>query len=322
MAQNKKIDVAVLGEILIDFTYQGLSKNNQKLFAQNAGGAPANAAVVISKLGGKSAFIGKAGDDMHGHFLKNVLENENVNTEGFVIDDKYFTTLAFVDLNEKGERTFSFARKHSADIMLDKDDINMDIIENTQIFHVGSLSLTDEPSKGATYFAVEKAKENGATISYDPNYRSSLWKNEYEAKETMRSMIEYADVMKISDEETALLTDFAEPEKAGKFLVNKGVKIAVVTLGGDGACVCTKHGVKIVSGFKSNVVDTTGAGDSFWGGFLYKLSQSGKNPDEVTLDEACEFARFGNAVASICVEGFGAIPSMPSMEDVIKRMKM
>lgn len=322
MEKNKKFDVVVLGEILIDFTYQGLSKNNQKLFAQNAGGAPANVAVVISKFGGKSAFIGKVGDDMHGHFLKNVIENEKVNTDGIVIDNKYFTTLAFVDLNDKGERTFSFSRKYSADIMLEKDDVNIDIIENSKIFHIGSLSLTNEPSKGTTYFAVKKAKENGAIISYDPNYRSSLWKNRYEAKMAMRSMIEYVDVMKISDEETTLLTDFEEPEKAGEFLIKNGVKIAVITLGDKGACVCTKYGIKTVSGFKSNVIDTTGAGDSFWGGFLYKLSQSDKKIEDITLDEVCDFAKFGNAVASICVEGFGAIPSIPTMKDVVERIGM
>ena len=320
MKQNKKFDVSVLGEMLIDFTYQGLSDNNQKLFAQNAGGAPANVAVVVSKLGKKSSFIGKVGNDMHGQFLKNVIANEGVNTDGVILDNKYFTTLAFVDINENGERTFSFSRKFSADIMLEKEDINMDILENSNIFHVGSLSLTNEPSKGSTYFAVEKAKESGAIISYDPNYRASLWKNKYEAKMAMRSMIEYADVMKISDEETELLTDFAEPEKAGEFLVRNGVKIAVVTLGGDGACVCTEKGIKRVAGFKSNVVDTTGAGDSFWGGFLYKLSESNKELSDITLEEACEFARFGNAVASLCVEGFGAIPSMPNMEAVLERM--
>ena len=318
--EDKKIDITVLGEILIDFTYQGVSRFNQKLFAQNAGGAPANAAVAISKLGKKTAFIGKAGNDMHGHFLKETLEKENVNTENFILDDRYFTTLAFVDINEKGERTFSFSRKFSADIMLDKNDIKDEFLISSKILHIGSLSLTDEPSKEATYYAVKKAKENGAIISYDPNYRASLWENEYEAKMAMRSMIEYADVMKISDEETELLTDFAEPEKAGEFLVKNGVKIAVITLDAEGACVCTKEGSVRVKGYKSNVVDTTGAGDSFWGGFLYKLSESNKNPLEVTLEEASSFAKFGNALASLCVEGFGAIPSMPTMEYVINRM--
>ena len=317
---TNKFDVTVLGEILIDFTYQGISKFNQKLFAQNAGGAPANVAVCISKLGRKSAFIGKAGDDMHGHFLKETLEKQNVNTDNFILDNKYFTTLAFVDINDKGERTFSFSRKFSADIMLEKNDIKTEILNNSKILHVGSLSLTDEPSKEATYFAVKKAKENGTIISYDPNYRASLWENKENSKETMRSLIEYTDVMKISDEETELLTGIVEPEKAGAKLVELGVKIAVVTLGGDGACVCTKDGCVKVSGYKSNVVDTTGAGDSFWGGFLYKLSESGKNPSEITLEEASSFTKFGNAVSSICVEGFGAIPSMPSMEMVVERM--
>ena len=257
---------------------------------------------------------------MHGHFLKETLEKETVNTENLILDDKYFTTLAFVDINEKGERTFSFSRKFSADSMLDKNDIKDEILKNAKILHIGSLSLTNEPSKEATYYAVKKSKENGAIISYDPNYRASLWENEEAAKTAMRSMIAYADVMKLSDEETELLTGSIDPEKAGEFLMKHGVKIAVITLGGEGACVCTKEGSVRVSGYKSNVVDTTGAGDSFWGGFLYQLSESNKNPSDITLEDASKFAKFGNALASLCVEGFGGIPSMPTMEDVMNRM--
>ncbi|MEY8337581.1 carbohydrate kinase [Lachnospiraceae bacterium 62-35] len=318
---EKMYDIAAFGEILIDFTYQGVNDKGQKLFAQNPGGAPANVLVAAQRLGAHTAFMGKAGEDMHGRFLKHILEQEKIDTRGFILDDGYFTTLAFVELNEAGERNFSFARKPGADTQMKKEEVNMDVAGNSRIFHIGSLSLTDEPSKSTTFYMVEKAKEKGALISYDPNYRASLWKDEETAKREMRSMVPYVDIMKISDEETELLTGRKSPEEAAKALCSQGVGLAVVTLGKEGAYVCSREGGRIAGGFSSKVVDTNGAGDSFWGGFLYQVSRCGKGPDDISLEEAAEFARFGNAVASLCVEGSGAIPAMPSMERVMERLK-
>ena len=307
-------DIIALGEILIDFTWQGISENGQALFAQNPGGAPANVLVAANRLGNSTAFIGKVGDDMHGQFLKGVLEEQNIDTAGVVVDDKYFTTLAFVSNTADGER------KPGADTQLTKEELKEEIVRNTKVFHMGSLSLTDEPSRGTTFAAIEMAKEAGSIISYDPNYRASLWPNAECAMEHMRSLIPYADVMKISDEETALLTGIAEVEGAAKKLYEQGVKLVVVTLGKDGAYVYNKDGGCHVPGFVSKAVDTNGAGDSFWGGFLHKLVESGKRPEEVTGEELKEFARFGNAVASRCVEKRGAIPAMPTMEEVMERL--
>lgn len=320
--EARTYDIAAFGEILIDFTYQGVNDKGQKLFAQNPGGAPANVLVAAQKLGACTAFLGKAGEDMHGRFLKQVLEQENINTEGFILDVQYFTTLAFVELNEHGERNFSFARKPGADTQMEKEEADMKILKDCRIFHVGSLSLTDEPSRGTTFHMVKVAKENGSFISYDPNYRASLWKDEETAKREMRSMIPYVDIMKISDEETELLTGEKSPEAAAEALCRQGVNLAVVTLGKDGAYVCSREGGRTVAGYASKVVDTTGAGDSFWGGFLYQVSRCGRRPEEITLEEAAEHVRFGNAVASLCVEGSGAIPAMPSMERVIDRLKV
>lgn len=314
-------DITAFGEVLIDFTYQGMNEKGQKLFAQNPGGAPANVLVAANRLGAHTAFLGKAGNDIHGTFLKWTLEKEEINTQGFILDENYFTTLAFVDLNEEGERTFSFARKPGADTRMEKEEINMEVLNNSRIFHIGSLSLTDEPSRGTTLYALKKVKEKGAIVSYDPNYRASLWKNEESAKKQMRSLIPYVDIMKISDEEIGLLTDEETPENAAKFLCGQGVKLVVVTLGKDGAYVCNQDGGQRVSGFPSKAVDTTGAGDAFWGGFLYKINESGKKPKEISLGEATEYARFANAAASLCVEGDGAIPSMPKREDVMERLK-
>lgn len=313
-------DIMSLGEILIDFTSQGVNGQGQRIFAQNAGGAPANVAAAVAKLGGRAAFVGKAGNDMHGRFLKSTLENNGVNCSSLILDNNYFTTLAFVDLKADGEREFSFARKHGADKMLTKEDIPLDLIKNSKVFHFGSVSLTDEPSRSATLYAAEKARNAGVTVAYDPNYRASLWENEEKATEEMRKASRLADLIKISDEETELLTGESDCEKAAEKLTENGAKIAVVTLGKDGAYVRTKDGGKFVKGFAVNAVDCTGAGDAFWGGFLLKFCQSGKKSENITLDEAVDFALFGNAVASICVERCGAIPSLPTLKDVENRL--
>lgn len=291
-----------------------------RIFEQNPGGAPANALAVFAKFGEKVAFIGKVGNDMHGLFLKETMEKAGIDTKGMIISDKVFTTLAFVSLNEQGEREFSFARKPGADTCLMEQEVNVDIIKDSKILHIGSLSLTDEPCRSATFYALQQAKDAGKIISYDPNYRALLWESVESAIAGMRSPLDYVDVMKISDEETKLLTDIEDPEEAAKALLAKGVSLVAVTLGKDGAYVCTKEGGAVVPGFESKVVDTTGAGDSFWGGFLYQLAKSGKRPEEVTLEEAKTFARFGNAVASLCVEKRGGIPAMPTMEQVTERL--
>ena len=319
-ARRSLYDIATFGEILIDFTWQGINEDGQTLFAQNPGGAPANVAVAAAKLGGHVAFIGKAGKDMHGEYLKSVLEKENVETTGMLLDEKYFTTLAFVNVDENGERTFSFARKPGADTKIEKEEIDVDILDKTQIFHIGSLSLTEQPARDTTHYAIQRAKEKGSIISYDPNYRASLWKDEEMAKKQMRSLISYVDIMKISDEETKLLTDKESPEEAAVTLFRMGVKIVVVTLGSNGAYLYCKEGGVYIPGFVSKAVDTNGAGDSFWGGFLYCISKDGKRPEIITMNELKEYVRFGNAVASLCVEKKGAIPAMPTLAQVEERM--
>ena len=253
--------------------------------------------------------------------MKSVLEKEKVETDGMILDENYFTTLAFVNVAENGERTFSFARKPGADTKIEKEEVNVDILDNTQVFHVGSLSLTDQPARDTTFYAVLRAKEKGSIISYDPNYRASLWKDEETAKAQMRSLVPYVDMMKISDEETELLTGEKEPQKAAEILFQKGIKVVAVTLGSKGAYLYCKEGGVQIPGFASSAVDTNGAGDSFWGGFLYCISKAGKHPEMFTMEELKEYVRFGNAVASLCVEKKGAIPAMPSLAEVKERME-
>ena len=257
---------------------------------------------------------------MHGQFLVDVLKESDICTDGVVVDDSVFTTLAFVNLSDSGERSFSFARKPGADTCLTQEELKEEIIRNSKVFHIGSLSLTAEPAKGTTFRALEIAKEAGCIISYDPNYRAPLWDSKEVAIEGIRSVVSYVDVMKISDEETELLTDIVEPEAAAKKLVDMGVSVVAVTLGADGALMCTKEGSVVVPGFKADMVDTTGAGDSFWGGFLKCLLDSGKKPENISLQEVAGFAKYGNAVASLCVEKRGAIPAMPSVEEITERL--
>lgn len=313
-------DVAALGELLIDFTPSGTSEAGMRIFEQNPGGGPANVLAALAKLGMKTAFIGKVGDDMHGAFLKETMEQAHIDTKGLVIDPDVFTTLAFVSLNAQGERQFSFARKPGADTCLREEEVDLEILKKSKIFHVSSLSLTDEPSRSATLFALKKAREEGRIVSYDPNYRALLWKSRESAMKGMREALPFVDIMKLSDEETSLLTGYEAPEDAAKALFQQGISLIAVTLGKEGAYVYTKEGGAKAPGFVSKVTDTTGAGDSFWGGFLYQLVKSGKQPAEVTLEEAKNFARFGNAVASLCVEKRGGIPAMPTMEQVEARL--
>ena len=314
------VDVTALGEILIDFTPCGKSEAGQRVFEQNPGGAPANVLACLNKCGKKTAFIGKVGNDMHGQFLVDVLKDSGICTDGVVVDNSVFTTLAFVALSDSGERSFSFARKPGADTCLTQEELKEEIIRNSKVFHIGSLSLTAEPARGATFKALRIAKEAGCIVSYDPNYRAPLWDSKEAAIKGMRSVVPYVDVMKISDEETALLTDIVEPEGAAKKLVEMGVSVVAVTLGADVALVCTNEGSVVVPGFKADMVDTTGAGDSFWGGFLKCLLESGKRLEDISLQKNAEFAKYGNAVASLCVEKRGAIPAMPSIEEIEERL--
>ena len=314
---TKHYDVTALGEALIDFTEAGLSKSGMRFFEQNPGGAVTNALSALARYGAKTAFIGKVGNDMHGRFLKDTLQNIGIDIRGLIMSDDVFTTLAFVSIDDKsGERDFSFARKPGADTCLCEDELDIELLKNTKIFHFGSLSLTDEPSRSTTYAAIKIAKEAGAIISYDPNYRAPLWSSKDEAIKRMREPLPFVDIMKLSDEETELLTDISDPEKAAIELNSRGIKIVAVTLGKEGALVCKDGECEVNPGFDVHAVDTTGAGDAFWGGFLYQLIRSDNSLDEIDLFILTDFAEFGNATAAMCVTRRGGIPAMPSMDSV------
>lgn len=318
---EKKFDVVALGEILIDFTFAGKSEAGKNIFEENPGGAPANCACAVSKLGGKSAFIGMTGEDSFGKDLKNVLEELGVSTQGMCTTEKQHTTLAFVTLDESGERHFSFCRNPGADTQLSVSDLNREILESTKFLHIGSLSLTDEPAKSATEEAVTIVKKAGGLISYDPNYRETLWGKRTDAVETIKSMIPKADIVKVSEDELALLYGKNTAyEDGAAHILSSGCTLVLVTLGSKGVFYAgkTKNGERIsgiVAAKKVSVVDTTGAGDSFNGGLLYRLSRAAE-PLLLTKAGIESDLAFANTVAGLCVTKRGAIPALPTLAEV------
>ena len=319
---EKEVDIVALGELLIDFTEAGKSSSGKKLFEQNPGGAPANLLTVAAHMGYQTEFIGKIGADMHGDFLKKTLEEEGIGTRYLIQDESFFTTLAFVEIAENGERHFSFSRKPGADTQLRAEELNQQLLENCKIFHFGALSLTNEPSRTATIEAVKGAKAAGVLISYDPNYRESLWFDKQTAVSQMKSMIPYADIMKVSDEELVLLTGIEDYNKAVTQLLELGPKLVAVTLGSDGVLLAREYKREKVEGFKVNAIDTTGAGDSFWGGFLSEYLKQEKSLEEFTWEEIKNCAVYGNATAALCVQRRGGIPAIPKKKEVEQFINM
>ena len=313
----KRFDVTALGEILIDFTPAGKSKNGRTLFEENPGGAPANAAAAAAKLGARAAFIGKTGDDQFGRDAKAALENCGVYT-GAMKTDKRHTTLAFVTLAHSGERAFSFARSGGADINLSADDIDEKLINESTFLHIGSLSCTDEPSLSATRKAIGAAKNGETFISYDPNWREPLWRDKEEGIETMRSLFKYADFVKIADNELALMYGENTPIAAREIL-DEGAKLVCVTLGKDGVFYKTQgyEGIVSIPQYNIEVRDTTGAGDAFTGALLYRLTRR-ENPFSFTEDELKCDLHFANAAATLCVSRYGAIPALASLSETEK----
>lgn len=321
MMEVNMFDVVAIGELLVDFTYHGRSENGMRLFEQNPGGAPANVLCALANLGLNVAFIGKVGKDMHGDFLRSVLLEKGIDTSGLIIAGDVFTTLAFVELSESGERAFSFARKPGADTCLLPGEVKSELLKNCKIFHFGAVCLSNEPSRTTTIEAAKAAKAAGAIISFDPNYRESLWKNTEEAAKVIGSVLSFVDVIKISDEEMELLTGSVSYEAAADILLKKGISCAVITLGENGSYAAVKDASIHVPALKVPVIDTTGAGDAFWGGFLYQLAKTGYLPDSYTKLELKKAVTFASAVASLCIQKRGGIPAMPDEAAVTSFLK-
>lgn len=305
------IDVVALGELLIDFACVGLDGDGYPTMAANPGGAPANFLAALTKYGAKTALLGKVGNDAFGAMLTGTLQRAGIDTRGIVADETVFTTLAFVTIDETGNREFSFARKPGADTQLRFEELDLSLIDQARVFHFGTLSLTDEPARSTTRKAVAYAKSKGKLITYDPNLRIPLWKSLEEAKEQLLWGLHQADVVKISDEEVAFLFGCTPQEGADKLLDEFGVSLAMVTLGPKGAYLKNRNGACSVPSPRVNPVDTTGAGDIFGGSAVSCILEMGVAPENLTVEQMREIGTFAATAASLSTEKSGGIPSIP-----------
>ncbi|KAI7740135.1 hypothetical protein M8C21_005276 [Ambrosia artemisiifolia] len=320
--------VVCFGEMLIDFvpSVSGVSLAEAPAFHKAPGGAPANVAVGISRLGGSSAFIGKVGDDEFGRMLADILKENKVDNSGMRFDQKARTALAFVTLRSDGEREFMFFRNPSADMLLHESELDVNLIKQASIFHYGSISLIEEPCKSTHLAAMAIAKKSGSILSYDVNLRLPLWPSEDAARDGIMSIWDQADVIKVSEDEITFLTRGDDPYD-DNVVLNKlfhpNLKLLLVSEGPDGCRYYTQariHNFKgRVPGVKVKPVDTTGAGDAFVGGILSVLaSDTDLYKDEAKLREALLFA---NACGALTVTKKGAIPAMPTRDEVQKILK-
>ena len=313
-------DVVALGELLIDFAQQSVDESGYPTMAAHPGGAPGNFLAALNQYGASTAFLGKVGDDTFGRLLIGTLKEAGIETRGIVVDPTVFTTLAFVTFKD-GDRSFSFARKPGADTMLRFDEVDLSLIDQTKVFHFGSLSLTGEPVRTATRQAIAYAKERGKLITYDPNLRPPLLDSQEQAREEILWGLHQADVVKISDEEVTFLWNCDEEEGARKLLEECGVKLAMVTLGPKGCYLRNRNGSVTVSSPKVKPIDTTGAGDIFGGSAVSRLLKLGKAPEDLDQAELEGIARFASTAASLSTEHPGGIPSIPAESVVLERMK-
>ncbi|HHY82545.1 MAG TPA: carbohydrate kinase [Clostridiales bacterium] len=311
-----KCDVICIGELLIDFTPLYSADDQKYVYEANPGGAPANVAVQLSRLGVKSGFVGKVGNDHFGRYLKGTLDSYSVCTAGLVLDNDFPTTLAFVHLDSQGDRSFTFYRKPGADTQLTYEDIDLSLLDNCRILHFGSLSFTDEPAKTAVLQVLEYAKTRNKIISYDPNWRAPLWKTKECGIAGMKLGLNFCDIIKVSDEELIMLTDCTDITEGINKLLNIGIKIVLVTLGPNGCYAANRKGIEYLNTYDVKAVDTTGSGDSFLGAFLYNVLQSQVALDQISIRQLADFADFSNAAGALCAAKRGSIPSMPDLSEI------
>ncbi len=314
----KKYDVAALGELLIDFVEAGKSPVQNPLFEACPGGAPCNVLAMLQRLGKKTAFIGKVGNDALGNMLEADVKAMGIDTRGLVKDDQVHTTLAFVHKLPNNDRDFSFYRNPGADMMLTPEELDLDILKNTRLFHFGTLSMTHDTVRQATIQAIDTAKAAGALISFDPNLREPLWSSLELAKEQIWYGIRYCDILKISDNEIRWLTgedDFTAGVE--KIREQADVPLILVSEGRDGSRAYY-HGrmVKARPFINPNTIETTGAGDTFCGNILgYVLDHDFDHLTDAQLEEMLTFA---NAAASIVTTRKGALKVMPERGEILE----
>ena len=313
----KKMDVIALGELLIDFTQNGMSEQGNLMFEANPGGAPCNVLAMLNNLGKKTGFIGKVGDDFFGHMLGETVEKLGIDVSGLLYDKDVRTTLALVHTKEDGDRDFSFYRNPGADMMLTADEVDEEALKDTRVFHCGTLSMTHEKVREATYKAIDTAKAAGAIFTFDPNLRPPLWNTMEEAKEQIAKGMELCDVLKISDNEVEFMTGESDIVKGVEIL--KGMtsaKLICATAGKDGSYAFCKDRQVYAPGVKvEHVVDTTGAGDTFCACMINYVLDHGLDLSEEQMKELLVTA---NQTASMITVKKGALRVMPTLEEIQK----
>ena len=313
-------DVTALGELLIDLTQNGMSEQGNPILEANPGGAPCNVLACLRKLGHEAAFIGKVGKDGFGDQLAAGLKETGISTDGLLFDPQVHTTLAVVHTFADGDRDFSFYRNPGADMMLKAEEVDAEIIKNSRIFHFGSLSMTDEPVRSAHLHALKVAEEAGCLRSYDPNLRPPLWPDLDTAKENILALMSHCDILKISDNEIQWLSGKEDYDEGIAWLRERyDIPLIFLTLGKDGSRAYCGSVRTEQPGFKMNTIETTGAGDTFFGSVLHHILTKGWRA--YTKEELDEMLRFANAAAAIVTTRRGALRVMPSEAEIGEVLK-
>lgn len=308
-----KKGVISLGEALIDF----IPMDQENIFYQKSpGGAPANVAVGLARLGVDSMFLGKVGDDVLGRFLRETLQDYGVDISALYQTQHAKTGTVFVTLAQNGERSFDFYINPSADRFLQESEIKEELFVNKKILHFGSISLISEPARSATLKALNMAKEMGMIISYDPNLRLSLWKDANAAKNTIISMLPEVDVLKVSEEELEFLSGENDITKGLVALKSFNIPLIIITLGADGSIIVAQNEIVTVPAMEVTAIDTTGAGDAYVSGILYCLNDFPDDIRTLSREQISYMAKFASIAGGLAASTKGAMSGLPDLEDI------
>ncbi len=312
------MDIVCLGELLVDMFPAELGRRLVEVsaFRPKPGGAPANVAVAAARLGAKSAFIGKVGDEAFGHHLADILRQEGVDVRGMRFDREARTGMAFIAMPDENTAEFVFYRNPGADMRLRADELDRGLLQETRTFHFGSLSLGQEPSRSATMQALKLARQAGAVISFDVNYRPTLWASPEQAYDQVMATIPHVDLLKVNEVELALLAGSEDLDAASKVLLEMGPDLCVVTLGPDGSFFQVAGGGEHIPAFRVQAVDAVGCGDAFVAGLLYQLVVEAEWRAQLAPKRMREILRYANAVGALTATKQGVIPALPTADQV------